>query len=84
MLPQLQRNFESWENTGAGVKRQVVTSQPKSGGSGFISLFSFLLPCAVIRNLNLTQNRALLPVEQWTSWKGEKYLFYGFFRCTRA
>lgn len=76
MLSQLQRNFESWESTGAGLKMQVVTSQPKSGGSGFISLFSFLLPCAVIRNLNLTQNQALLSGEHWTNSKGEKYLFF--------
>lgn len=75
MLPQLQSKFESWENTGAGLKRLAVTSQPKSGGSGFISLFSFLLPSAVIRNLNLTQTQAVLPREQWTDSEGEKYFF---------
>lgn len=84
MLPQLQSKFESWENTGAGLKRQAVTSQPKSGGSGFISLFSFLLPSAVIRNLNLTQTQAVLPREQWTDSEGGKYFFYCFFQCMRA
>lgn len=75
MLPQLQSTFESWESTGAGLKRQAVTSQPKSGGSGFISLFSFLLPSAVIRNLNLTQSQAVLPGEQGTDSEGGKYFF---------
>lgn len=84
MLPQLQSKFESWENTGAGLKRLAVTSQPKSGGSGFISLFSFLLPSAVIRNLNLTQTQAVLPREQWTDSEGGKYFFYCFFQCMRA
>lgn len=68
------------ENAGGSVlKRQVGPSQPRPGGSGFISLFSFLLPRAVIRNLNLTQNQPSCLLNGGRTQKEENTFFYCFF-----